>query len=208
MSTFSIIARCQKTAQLGVCTATGAPSVRDRVPFVEAGVGAVATQALTEPSYGVKGLKLLKQGIRPQDALEALLKGDPLKEFRQVIMIDVRGRAAAFTGGEVLDFKGHKLGRDCVAAGNLLTNVIVIDSIIETFEGFNGSLAERLLKAIKAGEKAGGDKRGLLSAALIVVNSQKVIVDLRVDVSFDPIKDLEVMLISAAQRQAVDIAER
>jgi len=192
--TFSIVARCPKTLSLGVCVATAVPAVGSVVPHAEAGVGAIATQAQTEVSYGIRGLKLLKLGFSPQTALEAMLREDAEREKRQVAIIDVQGRIAAFTGKETVDWKGHLIGKDYAALGNMLVGRGVIEAMAETFEASRGHLAERLLRALEGGQEAGGDKRGKASAALLVVNERwrgtRPAIDLRVDAHQDPVKEL------------------
>lgn len=192
--TFSIVARCPKTLALGVCVSTAAPAVGSVVPHVEAKVGAIATQAQTNILYGINGLKLLKMGFSPKTALEAMLKEDPEREKRQVAIIDKDGRTAAFTGKETLEWKGHLIGENYVVAGNLLAGAQVIEAMAQTFENSKGNLAERLLKALEAGQKAGGDKRGRASAALLVADKPPLptrpFIDLRVDDHPNPIAEL------------------
>ena len=189
-----MVARCPKTLTLGVCVSTAVPAVGSRVPHVEAGVGAVATQAKTNIFYGINGLKLLKAGLSPQAALEAMLNEDQDRESRQVIIIDIEGRTAAFTGKETIGWKGHLVGKDYVAAGNMLACSKVIGAMAQAFENSEGELAERLLKALEAGQEAGGDKRGRMSAALVVVGREqrgnRPILDLRVDEHPNPVREL------------------
>jgi len=190
-----MVARCPKTLTLGVCVSTAVPAVGSRVPYVEAGVGAIATQAKTNIFYGINGLKLLKAGWSPQAALEAMLNEDPDRESRQVIIIDSEGRTAAFTGKENIGWKGHLVGKDYVVAGNMLVSSQVIEAMAQTFEDSEGELAERLLKALEAGQEAGGDKRGRMSAALLIASQQQIktraILDLKVDGHHDPVKELK-----------------
>jgi len=193
--TFSIVARDPKTKALGVAVSTAVPAVGSVVPHVKAGVGAVATQAQTNVFYGIEGLKLLEAGFSPQIALETMLQNDSNREKRQIIIIDVQGRMAAFTGKENVEWKGHMVGRDFAVAGNMLTGSAVLKDMAETFEATKGSLAERLLKALEAGQKAGGDKRGRMSAVLLVGGEQwmtetRPVLDLRVDVHSDPVVEL------------------
>jgi len=179
---------------LGVCVSTAVPAVGNRVPHVEAGVGAVATQAHTNINYGIEGLRLLKVGFSPQAALDAMLKTDPDREFRQVIIIDVLGRTAAFTGKETQDWKDHRTGKDYAVAGNILTGGEVLEAMAQTFEGSEGWLAERLMKALEAGQEAGGDRRGRVSAALLVASHGRTetspTLNLRVDEHPEPINEL------------------
>jgi len=193
--TFSIVARDSKTKALGVSVSTAAPAVGSAVPHVETGVGAIATQAQTNVFYGVEGLKLLKKGLSPQTALEVMLKSDSDREKRQVIIIDAQGRTAAFTGKETVEWKGDMIGKDYAVAGNMLVGSHVLKAMAEKFEISKGNLAERLLDALQAGQDAGGDKRGRMSAALRIADKQWIIdtrpiLDLRVDVHPDPVAEL------------------
>jgi len=193
-ATFSLVARCPKTFSLGVCTSSATPAVRSRVPHVETGIGAIATQANTNILYGINGLKLLKKDFSPQAALETLLTEDHDRETRQVIIIDKQGRTAAFTGEETIGWKGHIIGKDYVVAGNMLVGSRVIEAMAQTFDGSKGKLAERLMRALEAGQEAGGDKRGKTSAALVVaIEEQKgpgSFIDLKVDRHQNPIEEL------------------
>jgi len=192
--TFSIVARCLTTRSLGVGVSTAAPAVGNRVSYVEANIGAIATQANTNINYGIKGLKLLKLGFSPQTCLEAMLKEDSERETRQVIIIDEEGWTAAFTGKENIPWKGHLKGRDFIVAGNMLVGKQVLEAMKKTFENSTGELAERILKALEAGDEAGGDKRGKLSAVLLVANNKQEktqpLINLRVDISLNPVKEL------------------
>ena len=192
--TFSIVARCPKTLALGVCVSTAVPATGSVVPHVEAKVGAIATQGQTSVLYGINGLKLLKMGLSPQTALDAMLKEDSEREKRQVAIIDKDGRTAAFTGKETLEWKGHLIGEDYVVAGNTLAGAQVIEAMTQTFKNSKGDLAERLLKALEAGQEAGGDRRGRASAALFVVDKQPLptrpFVDLRIDSHPNPVAEL------------------
>jgi len=191
--TFSMVARCPESFALGVCISTAIAAIGSRVPYVEAGVGAIATQANTNILYGINGLKLLRKGFSPQTALETMLKKDSDRESRQVILIDKDGRTAAFTGGETIDWKGHMIGKDYVVAGNMLVGSRVIEAMAQTFESSEGDLAERLMKALEAGQDAGGDKRGRMSAALLVANkkpSGTPLLNLTINQHPDPVKEL------------------
>jgi uncharacterized Ntn-hydrolase superfamily protein len=189
-----MVARCPETLALGVCVSTAIPDVRSRVPHVEAGVGAIATQAKTSTFYGTDGLKLLRQGFSPQKALESMLKKDAEREYRQVIIIDKEGRKAAFTGKETIDWKGHLIDKDCVVAGNLLVGGRVIKAMAQAFERSKGELAERLIGALEAGQMAGGDKRGRVSAALLIADGAErrtlPALDLSVDEHDNPVMEL------------------
>jgi uncharacterized Ntn-hydrolase superfamily protein len=192
--TFSMVARCPKTLALGVCVSTAIPAVGSVVPHVDLDAGAIATQGNTNIFYGVKGLKLLKMGFSPKTTLEALLREDGERETRQVIIIDRFGETAAFTGKETIEWKGHKTGENYVVAGNMLVGSQVIEAMAETFETASGNLAERLMQALEAGQKAGGDKRGKSSAAIKVMDKNwrgvRPFLDLRVDDHPNPVVEL------------------
>jgi uncharacterized Ntn-hydrolase superfamily protein len=189
-----MVARCPRTLALGVCVSTAAPAVGSRVPHVEANVGAIATQARTNVLYGIEGLKMLKAGFSPQETLKAVLKKDPDQESRQVIIIDKEGRKAAFTGKETNDWKGHLTGKDYVVAGNLLVGGRVLEAMAQAFERSEDLLADRLMRALEAGQEAGGDRRGRVSAALLVASRKNkgtpLILALRVDKHKDPVTEL------------------
>ncbi len=190
--TLSIVASCLKTGDLGACTTTANLAVGNRVPHVESNVGAICTQAHTNVSYGIKGLKLLKLGFSPQTTLEALLKEDQDRESRQVAIIDNRNRTSAFTGKGCAKWKGHLIGSYHVVAGNKLTGSYVLDEVDKEFRKSKGNLANRLLRAIEAGEASGGNKQK--SAALLVAkrSEQKtpLYIQLHVEYHEDPIKEL------------------
>jgi uncharacterized Ntn-hydrolase superfamily protein len=189
-----MVARCPRTLAMGVCVSTAAPAVGSRVPHVEANVGAIATQARTNVLYGIEGLKMLKAGFSPQETLKAVLKKDPDQESRQVIIIDKEGRKAAFTGKETNDWKGHLTGKDYVVAGNLLVGGRVLEAMAQAFERSEDLLADRLMRALEAGQEAGGDRRGRVSAALLVASRKNkgtpLILALRVDKHKDPVTEL------------------
>jgi len=193
--TFSVVAIDPKTKALGVAVSTAVPAVGSAVPHVEEGVGAIATQAQTNIFYGVEGLKLLKKGLSPKEALDGLLSRDPGRKKRQVVVVDVQGRTAVFTGRETVEWKGHIVRKDCAVAGNMLVGRQVLEAMAETFVMEKGELAERLLRALEAGQEAGGDKRGRMSAALRVADKRwkseaRPVLDVRVDAHPDPVKEL------------------
>ena len=131
----------------------------------------------------------------PQETLEALLKEDPKKEMRQVSILDAAGRKAVFTGRETLEWRGHKIGEDCIAAGNALVSGNVVDAMVEAFENSAEWLADRLMTALEAAQEAGGDRRGKMSAALLIVEKEPILetrpfLSLRVDMHMEPIKEL------------------
>jgi uncharacterized Ntn-hydrolase superfamily protein len=189
--TFSIVARCPQTGELGVAVSTAIPAVGAINPFVRARVGAIATQAVSNPYLGIDGLSLLAQGLSATEALERLLTLDADSERRQLCIVDAHGGVAAFTGEEVQPGKGHSAGEGYVVAGNLLASEETIQAMADAFETSQRSLADRLLAALEAGQAAGGDKRGGVSAALTVVRDEEYPrVDLRVDEHTDPVAEL------------------
>jgi uncharacterized Ntn-hydrolase superfamily protein len=161
-------------------------------------VGAIATQANTNIEYGIKGLELLKLGFSPQKSLEVMLREDSERETRQVIIIDRNGQTAAFTGKRTILWKGHYIGTNFVIAGNTLVGERVLNAMRERFEESRGEFAHRILATLEAGDEAGGDKRGRLSAALVVMggSAEKRLpfLNLRVDYSQNPVKELRRIL--------------
>jgi len=193
-STFSIVALDPDTGAFGVAVSTARLAVGNRVPFAKAKVGAVATQANTNPMLGYEALRLLEQGKTAQEALEAVLAADPGREERQLSVIDAKGNTAGFTGSKPDDYKGHILGKNCVAAGNILVGRETLAALVETFESTKGTLGDRIMAAMEAGQKAGGDKRGRISAAMLVVTDElHPYINLRIDKSADPVAELRVL---------------
>lgn len=169
--TFSIVAFDPANGDLGVAVQSKFPNVGVSIPFAKAGVGAVATQSYCNTSYGPRGLALLENGASPRQAVDILTGGDEQRDYRQVGIIDARGRAASFTGAHCFDWAGDGQGACCSAQGNTLAGPQVVEGMVRGFEGAEGSLAERLLAALQAGQAGGGDRRGQQSAALLVVRA-------------------------------------
>ena len=169
MATFSIVAIDPKTGDLGVAVASRYFAVGTVVPWAEAGVGAIATQAGVNVGYGPRGLELLKQGLTAQQVLDKLIAEDTFGgiEGRQIAIIDAKGNIATKSGGQ--DWKGHKIGATWSAQGNILVGPQVVEAMGKAFESTNDDLAERLYAALKAGDSAGGDSRGRQSASILVV---------------------------------------
>jgi uncharacterized Ntn-hydrolase superfamily protein len=180
-STFSIVAYDPQNGDLGVAVQSKFPNVRPIVPWAEARVGAIASQSLANTSYGPKGLALLRNGATAEEALKILLANDSLREERQVGIVDAKGNSATWTGKNCFDWAGGQAGnnlagqsvvisgKNFTAQGNILVGKATIDAMVKIFVSVNGSLADRLLAAVVAGGKAGGDRRGEQSAALLVV---------------------------------------
>lgn len=200
--TYSIIARDPATGQLGVAVQSHWFSVGSVVPWAEAGVGAVATQSFADPSYGKKGLDLMRAGVGAPEALKTLLTEDRARDVRQVAMIDARGRVAAHTGAKDIPAAGHIVGSNYSVQANLMLNDSVWPAMARAFESSKGDLADRMLAALDAAQAAGGDIRGRQSAALIVVTGQPAgqpwtdrTFDLRVDDSAEPLVELRRLLV-------------
>ena len=188
--TFSILAISPDSRLMGVAVASGSTSVGERVPHARPGVGVIATQADTNLAYGIIGLKLLTEGLIPKEALNRLLMEDLERELRQVAIMDFQRRKAVFTGAKTPGFHGELVGENCVVIGNLLTGQEVVNSMTEEYEMSSGDLTQRLAMALKAGSESGGDKRGEKSAALIVVSTEKVETEIKIDVHEKPIEEL------------------
>ena len=219
VATFSIVALDPANGDLGVAVQSKFPNVRVLVPWARAGVGAVATQSFTELDYGVEGLELMARGATAEEALAILVRRDAGREQRQVGMVDAAGGAATWTGRECFAWAGARIGREGGAAtaigpdtggvatvvagrgytvqGNILVSAATVEAMAKVFEATRGELGDRLVAAIVAGGKAGGDQRGEQSAALLVVregagyDGQDNFVDLSIYDHATPIAELE-----------------
>jgi uncharacterized Ntn-hydrolase superfamily protein len=191
--TWSIIARDDSTRQIGIAVATRFFAVGARVPHIAAGIGGIATQALVNPYYGIDGIKLLREGREPRDIVETLIAADSGHESRQLHIMDASGRVAAFTGRDCVDWCGHIEGKGFSIAGNMLAGARVLDDTGKTYiAGEKLPFARRLIAAMRAGEAAGGDKRGKQSAALLIYGEEEWSdLNLRVDDHTDPLGELE-----------------
>jgi uncharacterized Ntn-hydrolase superfamily protein len=194
--TFSIAAVDLQTGDAGVAVASKFLAVGNLVPWIEAGVGAVATQALCNARYGSDGLKLLA-GASAQDVLNRLLSADAGRERRQVGMVDLKGNAASHTGQGCIGWAGHRIGPGYACQGNCLAGEGVVAAMARAFETSTGPLYQRLFAALVAGDAAGGDKRGRQSAALKVLRKNAgyqglsdTVMDLRVDDAADPMAEM------------------
>ncbi len=219
VSTFSIVGFDPVTGDLGVAVQSKFPNVRPIVPWLKAGVGAVATQSFAELDYGIKGLELMENGATAEEALRIISHGDDGRQSRQVGIVDAQGNAATWTGTECFQWAGGRIGqadgtraamgpeqgnvgtiltgKGYTAQGNILVSAETVEAMAEVYEQTEGPLAERLLAALVAGGKAGGDQRGEQSAALVVVrkdagyDGQDNFIDISVFDHVTPIAELE-----------------
>ena len=197
MHTFSIVAHCAEEEAWGVAVASKFPAVGAVVPWARAGAGAVATQSYAKVGFGPDGLALMREGLSAAEALSRLLEADEGRETRQVALADGRGGVAAHTGSECHEWAGHLAGDGFSVQGNLLAGEAVIEAMAAGFQRAEGELADRLVAALRAGENAGGDKRGKQSAAVLVARQNAGYggdndryLDLRVDDAAAPVTDL------------------
>lgn len=199
-STYSIVARDPASRQLGVAVQTHQMCVGSAVPWLEAGVGAVATQSLTNVRFGPLGLALLRQGIEPERVVEALVASDGNAAQRQVALVDAKGSAAAWTGKQCIDHADHHVGDGYSVQANMMARPTVVSAMREAYETAEGELAQRMLAALFAAEEEEGDIRGMQSAALKVVPGDpardrnpvewRPLYDLRVDDADAPLEEL------------------
>ncbi|HVG24436.1 MAG TPA: DUF1028 domain-containing protein [Thermoanaerobaculia bacterium] len=215
VATFSILGYDPETGEVGGAVQSRVFSVGNGVLWAEAGVGAVATQAIIDVSYGPQGLELLRKGVAPADAVKRVHANDPdprpddwTKEGRQFAIMDARGSYAAFTGPKATEWAGHKGGKFCTAQGNILAGPAVVEEMVKAFENTKGHLSYRLLAALDAGHAAGGDKRGMQSAAILIVKknggvwlNNDVVMRLQVDDDPQPLKELRRLIDRAAKQR-------
>ena len=212
--TYSIVAYDPEARHFGVGVQTHQPAVGAVVPWVRAGVGAIATQSLTNIAFGPLGLELLAGGMSAEKTLAALLAGDDGRARRQVAIVDKSGSVAAHTGEGCIPFFGHKVGAHYSVQANMMTNDTVPAAMSAAFESAKGALMERMMQAMEAAEAEGGDIRGSQSAALVVYGSEPKphwdnrVCDLRVDEHKNPIKELRrIVNLRLADLQS-DLGER
>lgn len=199
--TYSIVARDERSGDIGAGVQSHWFSVGTMVPWALAGVGAVVTQSFTNPAFGPEGLKLLSEGKTPQKAVEEMVSRDEGRDFRQLAVIDARGRSFAYTGKKCVAEAGHVCGRNFSVQANMMLKDTVWKAMAEAFESSEGPLADRIMASLKAAEVEGGDARGRQSAALVIVRSKGTgevwkdrAIDLRVDDHRDPLKELARLL--------------
>lgn len=216
VATFSILGYDPATGEVGGAVQSRVFSVGNGVLWAEAGVGAAATQAIVDVSYGPQSLVLLRAGRKPTDIVKQVWAQDPdprpddwTKLGRQFAVIDTAGNVAAYTGPKATAWAGDRQGRYCTAQGNILAGPEVVAAMVNAFESTTGHLSLRLLAALEAGQKAGGDKRGMQSAAMLIVKKDAgvwlhndVVVRLQVDDNPEPITELRRLVEKAAAQRA------
>ena len=192
INTFSIVARCERTGQVGAAVASAGSAVGAMCLFARAGVGAVSSQSWCNPYLAFDGLDLMEQGMGAQEVCDKLLAEDPGREIRQVGYVDANGGSAAFTGNKCARWKGHIIGPNFSSQGNLLVGDETVQAMAETFQRLEAlDLAERLIAALEAGDAAGGDARGKQGAAVMVMHTERYpLVDLRADEHRHPVVEL------------------
>lgn len=213
--TYSIVARDSTTGELGVAVQSHYFSVGAQVVWAESGVGAVATQSFVEVSYGPLGLDLMRAGKSAPQALAALVAADPQEDVRQVAMVDARGRVAVHTGSKCIAMAGDHAGAQFSAQANLMEKNTVWDAMAHAYETAKGDLAERLLCALEAAQKEGGDIRGMQSAAILIVSGTPAgrpwadrVMDLRVEDNPEPVKELRRLVTMQRAYRKMDEGDR
>lgn len=196
LNTFSIVARCERTGELGVAVSTAVPAVGSMCPYIKAGVGAVSTQSWVNPYLAIEALQLMEAGRSAPDALAAVLANDSAKDLRQIGVVDARGRAASWSGADCTTWCGHIAEENFAVQGNMLVGAATIEKMAGAFRRDSAAdLAERLMQTLEAGQAAGGDKRGKQSAALKVYAAEDYpLLDLRVDEHAQPVAELRRVL--------------
>jgi uncharacterized Ntn-hydrolase superfamily protein len=218
VATFSILGYDAETGEVGGAVQSRVFAVGNGVLWAEAEVGIVATQAIVDVSYGPKGLALLRAGMTPDAIVRALWESDPdprredwTKQGRQFAVMDAKGRYAAFTGPKASAWAGHQSGKSCTAQGNILAGETVVQNMVRAFETTTGHLSFRLMAALDAGQAAGGDTRGMQSAAMLIVKknggvwlNNDTVLRLQVDDSPEPLKELRRLVdLAAKQRERI-----
>ena len=217
VATFSILGYDPATGEVGGAVQSRVFSVGNGVLWAEVGTGVVATQAVIDVAYGPRGLELLRAGLTPAAAVKAIWESDPdprpkdwSKQGRQFAIMDARGNYAAFTGTKASTWAGHKGGKFCTAQGNILAGEAVVNDMVTAFEKTEGHLSFRLMAALDAGQKAGGDTRGMQSAAILIVKkgggvwlNHDTVMRLQVDDNPEPLKELRRLIEIAAKQRAM-----
>ena len=199
--TFSIVARDAETGEMGVAVQSHWFSVGSIVAWGEAGVGVVATQSFVNPSFGQRGLELLKKGMTAQEAVDQLISSDEGRDFRQLAIVDSKGNSAGYTGSKCIAGAGHVVGNNYSVQANMMLNDRIWGAMSRAFERSEGPLAERLIAALEAAQNAGGDIRGQQSACLLIVRGDATgnlwedrLIDLRVEDNPNPVDEIKRLL--------------
>lgn len=199
--TFSIVARDPHNGEMGVAVQSHWFSVGSVVAWAEPGVGVVATQSMVEKAYGPRGLALMRAGLPVNKALSTLLKADDNPDVRQVALVDKTGAVAVHTGGRCIAYAGHESGEGFSVQANMMENSTVWPAMAEAYRSTHGPLAERMMAALEAAQKAGGDIRGQQSASMVVISGETsdrpwdgILIDLRVDDHPQPLQELRRLL--------------
>ncbi len=199
--TYSIVARDPETGEMGVAVQSHWFSVGSIVSWGEAGVGVVATQSFVNPSFGPRGLELMKKGMSAEETLDILIASDEGREFRQLAILDVNGNVKAFTGNKCIEGAGHIVGDNYSVQANLMLNDLVPKAMADAFEKTIGPLAERMIAAMEAAQNVGGDIRGQQSASILVVRGNAIgnlwedrLIDLRVEDHQQPVDEIKRLL--------------
>lgn len=216
VATFSILGYDPATGEVGGAVQSRVFSVGNGVLWAEAGVGVVATQAIVDVSYGPQSLALLRGGLKPADVVARVWESDPdpqperwTKDGRQFSVMNASGEVATYTGPKASTWAGHRLGKFCSAQGNILAGEQVVNDMVRAFESTEGHLSMRLLAALEAGQAAGGDTRGMQSAAMLIVKKDggvwlhnDVVLRLQVDDNPEPIRELRRLVEKAGEQRA------
>jgi len=214
VATYSIVGFDPSTGEVGVAVQSRVFSVGNGVMWGEAGVGVVATQAIVDVSYGPRGLELLEEGLSPEEVVARILEEDPdprpedwPEAGRQFSVMDAQGRVATHTGPQASEWAGHRMAEYVSAQGNILAGPEVVDGMVDAFQATEGHLSLRLMAALDAGQAAGGDRRGMQSAAMLIVAedggvwlNNDVVLRLQVDDADEPLVELRRLVEMAAER--------
>lgn len=201
VSTYSIVARDAVTGEMGVAVQSHWFNVGAIVGWGEGGVGVIATQSFVNPAFGIMGLDLLKKGKSPQEVVDELIKGDEGRDFRQLAVLDAKGKTASYTGSKCIDGAGNIAGENYSVQANLMLNDKVWGAMEKAFNESNGLLAERMIASLEAAQMVGGDIRGMQSASIMIFKGESTgkpwsdkLIDLRVEDNPDPVAELKRLL--------------
>ncbi len=199
--TYSIVARDPAKGELGIAVQSRFFAAGRDVPWIESGVGAIASQSFASPIFSYETLQMLHSGMEPQQLLDRFLSEDPANAFRQVVILDMHGRIAAHTGAKCASAAGHAVGENCCAQANMMTHRTMCAAMVQAFEKAKGEMADRLLASMEAAEREGGEERDRRAASIVVVSGTPCgevkldrLVDLRVDDHLNPVGEIKRLL--------------